>query len=274
MSIASQLSFGNAAVLSTGTLSGDRGVTAGSVTTSFVEYNGTTAVPGQFDGGSIAPSATVRLNFNGNLHATYFIGNGSQLTGINTSSTSINNGTSNVNIPTINGNINFSTAGNANVVVITNTGIVRNSLNIPTFAYSSATPPVSAQSGDQWFNTTTGILFEYLNDGTSSQWIDVGTVPNMVNFVPTLAYRTTFTNTNITNTDGIILANGVLTITLPNASEVPGRQFYIKNINTSNALVTIVPIGTDLIDGKANASIAFYNTMLGVISISTGWILF
>ena len=34
----------------------------------------------------------------------------------------ISNGTSNVNIPAVNGNINFSSAGNANVVVITGTG--------------------------------------------------------------------------------------------------------------------------------------------------------
>jgi hypothetical protein len=37
-------------------------------------------------------------------------------------SSAISNGTSNVNIPAVNGNINFSSAGNANVVVITGTG--------------------------------------------------------------------------------------------------------------------------------------------------------
>ncbi len=58
----------NAANL-TGTISGDRGVTAGSSSVSFVEYNGTTATAGQFDGGSTAPSATTRLNYGGYLYA-------------------------------------------------------------------------------------------------------------------------------------------------------------------------------------------------------------
>jgi hypothetical protein len=41
---------------------------------------------------------------------------------ISLNTANISNGTSNVNIPAVNGNINFSSAGNANVVVITGTG--------------------------------------------------------------------------------------------------------------------------------------------------------
>ena len=56
----------------------------------------------------------------GNLSANFFIGNGSQLTGLATSS--ISNGNSNVSIPAANGNVNISAVGNANVLVITGTG--------------------------------------------------------------------------------------------------------------------------------------------------------
>jgi len=56
----------------------------------------------------------------GNISAPYFIGNGSQLTGLNFSA--ISNGTSNVSIPSTNGNVNISAAGNANIVVVTGTG--------------------------------------------------------------------------------------------------------------------------------------------------------
>ena len=61
------------------------------------------------------------------------------------------NGTSNISIPTISANILFSTAGNANVLVIANTGIVANVL-----AATTATPangvgyigmPVSSVTG-------------------------------------------------------------------------------------------------------------------------------
>jgi hypothetical protein len=68
--------------LTTGYVPGDRGVTSGAAFSSFVEYNGTTATAGQFDGGSTVPSATTRLNYGGYLYATRFYGDGSQLTGI------------------------------------------------------------------------------------------------------------------------------------------------------------------------------------------------
>ena len=73
--------------ITSGTLPGDRGVTAGSTSSSFVEYNGTTATSGQFDGGTTNPSATTRLNYGGYLYATRFYGDGSQLTGISAGAT-------------------------------------------------------------------------------------------------------------------------------------------------------------------------------------------
>ena len=60
---------------------------------------------------------------NGNISANYFIGNGSQLTGIITSVSNVSNGTSNLNIPAVNGNVNISSAGNANILVVTGTGV-------------------------------------------------------------------------------------------------------------------------------------------------------
>ena len=78
----------NASNISSGTLPGDRGVTAGSASASFVEYNGTTATSGQFDGGTTDPSATTRLNYGGYLYATRFYGDGSNLTSLNASNVS------------------------------------------------------------------------------------------------------------------------------------------------------------------------------------------
>jgi hypothetical protein len=34
------------------------------------------------------------------------------------------------------------------------------------------TAPAAPNNGDFWFNTFTDILYQYINDGTSSQWID------------------------------------------------------------------------------------------------------
>ena len=64
------------------------------------------------------------FNTYGNLRAGYFLGNGSQLTGVSASSSlNIVNGTSNVNIATVNGNITMGIGGTADVVTITTTGV-------------------------------------------------------------------------------------------------------------------------------------------------------
>lgn len=62
-------------------------------------------------------------NLGNAVSANYFVGNGSFLTGISaTTSGALANGTSNVTIPAVNGNVNISSAGNANIVVVTGTG--------------------------------------------------------------------------------------------------------------------------------------------------------
>jgi hypothetical protein len=57
---------------------------------------------------------------NGNVSANFFIGDGSQLTGIDAAS--IQNGTSNVRIAIADGNVTAGVGGNANILVITSTG--------------------------------------------------------------------------------------------------------------------------------------------------------
>lgn len=64
--------------------------------------------------------ANANIIANGNITATYFLGNGSQLTGID--ATSIQNGNSNVKVYA-NSNVEISVTGVANIVSITNTGI-------------------------------------------------------------------------------------------------------------------------------------------------------
>ena len=61
----------------------------------------------------------------GNITGNYFIGNGSQLTGISAGGggASISNGTSNVNITTSGGNVTVGVAGTANVATFTTTGV-------------------------------------------------------------------------------------------------------------------------------------------------------
>jgi hypothetical protein len=45
---------------------------------------------------------------------------------------------------------------------------------------SSATAPSSPNVGDQWFDTTDGILFAYMTDGTDSDWIDISSTNGLM----------------------------------------------------------------------------------------------
>jgi hypothetical protein len=58
------------------------------------------------------------VSVSGNVTGNYFIGNGSQLTGINATSSQISNGTSNVAIVAANGNVQVAVAAVANSVVM------------------------------------------------------------------------------------------------------------------------------------------------------------
>lgn len=58
------------------------GLTAGSASTGFLQYAGTTRTAGQIYGGITAPSGTTRLNYDGNFYATNFFGNGASLTSL------------------------------------------------------------------------------------------------------------------------------------------------------------------------------------------------
>ena len=58
------------------------------------------------------------VSVSGNVTGDYFIGNGSQLTGINVTSSQISNGTSNVAIVAANGNVQVAVASVANSVVM------------------------------------------------------------------------------------------------------------------------------------------------------------
>ena len=55
------------------------------------------------------------------------------------------------------------------------------------FTYTaSATAPGGPVVGDQWFDTTDGTLYEYIDDGDSDQWVDIQS--------PTLASNTAVTS--------------------------------------------------------------------------------
>jgi len=88
---------------------------------------GAIAATANVSGGNIRTAGSVSAT--GNVIGDYFIGNGSQLTGLNVSTSSISNGTSNVAIGASGGNVTVGVAGTSNVAVFgTNTITVKANL--------------------------------------------------------------------------------------------------------------------------------------------------
>jgi hypothetical protein len=102
----------------------------------------------------------------------------------------------------------------------------------------------------------------------------VGTVYDVANTKLNKAFsvRTITTSNTLTSSDNVILTDGTLTVTLPNATIYIGQSFEIKNINTGT--ITIVGTGSDLIDTYSNVVILFKNSMLGVRSTGSSWIVY
>lgn len=99
----------------------------------------------------------------GTITAGFFVGNGSQLTGLPNSS-AIANGTSNVWIPASGGNINLTVGGTANVLVATTTGVnIAGTLNTGTGNANVGNLGVTG--------TVIGNITGRVVNGTSNVWI-------------------------------------------------------------------------------------------------------
>ena len=97
-----------------GNISGANVISANTFTATANISGGALTVTGNANVGNLSTAGTVVAT--GNISANYFIGNGSQLTGID--ATAIQNGSANVRT-FANANVTISAAGNANVVVVT-----------------------------------------------------------------------------------------------------------------------------------------------------------
>jgi hypothetical protein len=93
----------------------------------FANYDGTTTiwrqVPNALQANVVAVSATGNVISNGNITASYFIGDGSQLTGVIAGAgEELINGNTNITTAT-NGNANITIGGVSNIAVFTTTGV-------------------------------------------------------------------------------------------------------------------------------------------------------
>ena len=199
-------------------------------------------------------------NFTGNLTAAFFLGNGSQLTGIATSG--IANGTSNVSIPAIDGNVNVISAGNTTLVV-TSTGANITGTGDFTGNLTSANANLGNLVTANYANVGTNLFVGDSSANVSINYDGTG------NFTGNL----TAANANLGNLVTANYANVLANLFVGNSSanvsiNYDGTGNFTGNLTAANAnlgnLVTAnyANVGTNLFvgDSSANVSINYDGT--------------
>ena len=192
----------------------------------------------------LTPNGTGQVVTSGNITASYFYGNGSQLTGIDTSG--IANGTSNVRIPAADGNVELNVNGGLTANV-TDTGIVMTSGNLDlgnviATGVGTFTGNVGAGNVDGGNLVSASFFTGTLIDGTSNI-----TITNNGNIDLVSAGNSTAvisgTGANIV---GTVNANGVATLGSVVTAQVTGAGSGNLTLTAGSAddYVEIRPTGT------------------------------
>lgn len=79
---------------------------------------------------------------------------------------------------------------------------------------SSTTPPANPSPGDKWYATNTDVLYEYINDGITSYWVDVQTLGQ---------------TGNVQSISNAVL-EGNIVVGLSNVYSIGTTTGYVKNI--------------------------------------------
>jgi hypothetical protein len=128
-------------------------------------------------------SATGTITSAANISGSYFLGNGSQLTGISAavSVSQIQNGTSNASIGTSGGNLSIGIGGTANVVVIDTTTIYTNVVSAQSIAHTGTNAVGNIGSSSSYFNrlfatATTALYADVAERFAADEVLEAGTV--------------------------------------------------------------------------------------------------
>ena len=221
--------------------------------------DGNTVVPADYSGATYKVSATTLGSFilnnattvsaTGNITGNYFIGNGSQLTGVD--ATQIINGTSNVKVNGSGGNITHTVAGTANVGVWYNAGL---SITGDLTVTGNATLTGNIL-GDRIQNGTSLIDIQSASGNAN---ISIGGTSNVAVFATTGAYIT-----------GLISATGAIT-----GAAITGSSITVStgNITGGNLILSgaITDSGQlDISTTASNGNIVLTPNGTGNVNISS-----
>jgi hypothetical protein len=178
----------NGGNLSTGGLVSATGnVTGGNVVAVARVSGASLSVTGNVDAGNLRSTGLVSVAGNvtsaANVAGQFFIGNGSQLTGLSlgVSVTKFVNGTTEGNIGATNGNINFNVAGTSNVVVIDTTTLYANVVSVASIAKTGTNAVGNIGSSANYFNqvfatATTALYADVAERFEADELLEPGTV--------------------------------------------------------------------------------------------------
>ena len=229
------LAVGNANIGAFANVTGN--LTAGNITTTGTANIGTLSMVGTSNLGPIS-NVTITGGSNGQVITTNGAGG---LSFVSISTSSISNGNSNVSIPNANGNIEFSVAGNANVVTFTGTGANVN-------GYLSVSGNTTGAN-----LITTGVVQS--NTANISTFVTLG-------------------NTNIqwgTATTTAITAGQVIASVA--VSGITGVEFLVKGVDSTGgkysiATVQAVTDGTTVVDYATFGTVLVNGTPTGILSVA------
>jgi hypothetical protein len=98
--------------------------------------------------------------------------------------------------------------------------------------YTAATTPVAAKIGDQWYNTTNDVLYEYITDGASTYWVDIQSLGTSTGNAVTSSFDDLTLSGNLILTANLLYSIGGDTGRL--------RHIYAGNVTTVTANVNTI----------------------------------
>ena len=152
-------------IITAGQVTATANITGGNIISAAAVSGVSLVSSGNVDSGNLRTggqiSAAGNITSAANVAGTYFIGNGSALTGLSlgVSVTKFVNGTSEGNIGATNGNINFNVGGVSNVVVIDTTTLYANVLSAQSITKSGTNAVGNIGSSTSFFNTVFGNVY-------------------------------------------------------------------------------------------------------------------
>jgi hypothetical protein len=162
-------------------------ITGGNIITAALVQSANVSATANVQGGNLRTtglvSATGNITSAANIAGTFFIGNGSQLTGLSlgVSVTKFENGTSKGEVNAPNGNIAFTVAGTANVVVIDTTTVYANVVSVQSIAKTGSNGVGNIGSSANYFNqvfatATTALYADVAERFAADELLEPGTV--------------------------------------------------------------------------------------------------